>query len=120
MSNGNNQETISRFELTKSHVDALVTVATAVLVLSITFINGVGVTPSSYKYLLKGSWILFTTSIASGISYGFVLLLLLNATNCLPEPDCGHRKILFILQLLLHISFFTAAALFLVFALITV
>lgn len=119
MSNGE-QESLSRFELTKSHVDALVSVATAVLVLSITFINNAGLSAPGHRGLLKCSWILFTTSIASGIAYSYVLLLLLNAKKCRSKDNCLHRNILFVLNLTLHISFFAASALFLVFALITV
>lgn len=119
MSNGD-QDYLSRFELTKSHVDALVTVATAVLVLSITFIKDATVSTPGHKDLLKWSWVLFTSSIASGIAHSYVLILLVNASECRSKLTCKHRNILFALNILLHLSFFAAAGLFLLFALITV
>lgn len=116
MSDG--QEFLSKSELTRSHVDALVTVATAVLVLSVTFLQNANISSPNHKNLLRWSWVLFTVSIIAGIIHSYVLILLVNEKSCWTTNSCFHRKILFLFNLLLHISFFAAAALFLIFAII--
>ena len=111
---------IAQAELVKGHVDALVTVATAVLVLSITFLKDCNIGVAAHKYYLKLSWVLFTLSILSGIICSYTLLLLVREETCWANTTCKHRTVIFWSIIFLHLLFFAAVAVFLFFALINI
>jgi hypothetical protein len=109
---------LSRSDLVKGHVDALLTVATAVLVLSITILKEANITDPKSRSLLEYSWVLFTASIVAGILHNYTLMHLVKRDRCWPdEADCWHRTILTLFMAGLHLSFLVAVGLFLIFAL---
>jgi hypothetical protein len=103
-------------ELFKAHVGAIVTLATGALVLSTTFLKDVKLNTLQSVYWLKSSWVLFTLTILAGVLYSYVLTLLGNSTTCWNKNSCGHRTLLGVLSLPLHLLFILAVCCFLGFA----
>jgi hypothetical protein len=100
----------------KSHVDALVTVASGVLVLSITLSQGNTSKPLDMG-LLKITWVILAVSILFGVIYSYTLTHLASRKECWPKNTCGHRSLLQWCGILQHLSFISAMALFLIIAL---
>jgi hypothetical protein len=108
---------LARSTLVKGHVDALVTVATAVLVLSVTVLKEVRITNPDAQRLLNYSWVLFTGAIVAGVVHNYVLMHLVKRDQCWSNNNCWHRTFLTIFIVCLHLTFLAAATIFLIFAL---
>jgi hypothetical protein len=113
----NDASFLSKSQLAKSHVDSLVTLGTAVLVLSISLLKDLTKDDAAGRGLIKWSWGLFALSIVSGIAYSFVLVLLVNSRTCWSNEKCPHRTILQFLNVPLHLCFFAGVTLFFLFGL---
>lgn len=112
-----NPQFVSILELFKGHVDALVTVSTGALVLSVTFLKDTASRIPSNLRFLRWSWALFTVSIVAGVLYSYALTHLASSNECWQKDKCTHRDILMASSVILHLSFFVAVLLFLIFAL---
>jgi hypothetical protein len=113
-------EFLSILEHFKAHVNGIVTLATGALVLSATFLKDIPLTTKQYEWWLKLSWMLLSISIVSGVSYSYVLTMLVNNRDCWPRDNCAHRSWLMWLNLFLHLSFLLAIIAFMVFALLSI
>lgn len=112
-----NPQFVSLLALFKGHVDALVTVSTGALVLSVTFLKDAASRSPNNLRFLRWSWGLFTLSIVAGVLYSYVLTHLASSSECWQKDKCTHRKVLIASSMVLHLSFFAAVLLFLIFAL---
>lgn len=107
---------LTRSDLLKGHIDSLVTVATAVLVLSITLLKEAGQKNPEHLWSLRGSWIALAGSILSGIIHNTVLMHLIEYPDCWSVEWCKHKKIMVPAMVAVHLLFVAAIFLFLYFA----
>ena len=112
---------LTKTDLVKGHIDSIVTVATAVLVLSVTLLKEAQITDSVDKSLLRASWVGFTIAIIAGIVHNFSLMRLVKRKDCWTDSTCGcHRGFNTIMVIVLHLAFISAVVFLLIFALLNV
>jgi hypothetical protein len=92
---------MEKAKLFREHVQSIITLATAALALSVTFLHDIA-TKHVQAWLIQRAWSALLLAVVFGLLYNYVLLAYVKADGK------SYRRLLGITSLLLHISFLGA------------